>query len=156
MSDGDKRASELDFLLQAGQEGRVTLSTVFQVLLRSEVWVLLNKDPEKAEPTDTVQPLIIEGEDGHPALVMFTDRAAAESAAERFPDYKYPQLAPAAAVIDGLSPRAGLFINPGSSHGLRIVPDGVVGFRNGLGHGFLQNIPVQETPGPAGANQETQ
>ena len=143
MSEENKVPSELEFLLQAGRDGDVTLSTVFQVLLRSEVWVLLNREPKSEFSTEEVRPLMTKTEDGEPSMVFFVEKTDAVAASAKFPDFQHPQKVPAAGVIDSLSSEVSLLINPGSSYGLSITSEGVVELRNKLGQGFLKNVPVK-------------
>lgn len=144
MSDNDESMTELDFVLQAGRDGDVTLSTVFQVLLRTDIWVLLNREPKPELSTDEVRPLMTKTAEGNPALVMFTQKSLSVPNSEQFSEFQHPQQVPAARVIDGLSSRVALLINPGLDYGVSITAEGVVELRNKLGHGFLRNIPVQQ------------
>jgi hypothetical protein len=143
MSEKENTPSELEFLLQAGRDGQVTLSTVFQVLLRSEVWVLLNREPKPDLAAEEVKPLMTKTEDNKPSMVLFSNEETAVAAVGKYPDFQHPQKVPGAGLIDSLSSQVALLINPGLSYGLSITSEGVVELRNRLGPGFLKNIPVK-------------
>lgn len=143
MSENEEQLNELEFAMQAGRDGKLSLATVFQVLLRSPIWVLLNKEVEEGDKPDDVQALLVKDQEGKPLIAMFSNPEHAESVKEKNPDYPHPRQVPAAGILDNIAPQVGVVINPGKQVSLQIHAEGVVELKNHLGQGFLKNIPVE-------------
>lgn len=143
MSEKEEQVNELEFAIKSGREGNLSLATVFQVLLRSSVWVLLNKEVEEGDKPEDIQALLVKDENGKPLIAMFSQAEHAEWVKEKNPDYPHPRQVPAAGLIDSIAPHVGIVINPGLPVSVQIHAGGVVECKNKLGHGFLKNIPVE-------------
>jgi hypothetical protein len=132
MSEQEERKNELEFLLQAGRDGNVSLGTVFQALLRSPIWVLLNKEVQEGDNPEDIRALMVKDKEGGPMMVMFTEEEHTAEIRERNPEYKFPRQVPAAGILDSIAANVGIVINPGMSYGLQITADGVVQLKNRL------------------------
>ncbi len=133
--------NELEFLIESGRDKKVSLATIFQTLLRANVYVLLNKEIREGEDPGNVQGLMIQDKDGQRMMVMFTDRDRGDWLAEKNPEFAHPNRMPARIILDDMSEDLGLAINPGHPLGLQITAEGVVGLKRELGRGWLRNIP---------------
>lgn len=151
MSELDRQTKELEFILKAGRTQDVTVVTLFQVLLRSPVWVLLNREPAEDDGPGDVEPLIIQGDEGEELLLLFSDERHMEPARQKAPEYEAKRRVPAAALLDKTSSRVGVVLNPSTDYGAYIPADVLHDLKKHFGHGFLENIPTdEEAPGQAG------
>lgn len=142
MAEEDAVLNEIEYLIHAGKEGNITVTTLFQVLLRAPIWLLLNKDVESNVDTNDIQALVLQAEEDEPLIALFTKAEHAKRVIDKNPAYSHPQLIPAARILDNLDSQVGLVINPGMDLSIQIYAQGVVELKKQLGHGFLKNIPV--------------
>lgn len=136
--------NELEFLIQAGRDGNVSLGTIFQCLMRSPVYMVLNKPLKEGDPLNEVQGLMVQNEDGSQMLTVFTGEERTERFRGQQPGYDHPARFPATLLLDNMHDSMGLVINPGLSVGMQITADGVRNLKRELGKGWLRNIPAPE------------
>ncbi|MDQ2068744.1 SseB family protein [Natronospira bacteriovora] len=142
--------SELEFLLQAGREGKISLATLFQALLRSHVYMVLDSQVNEGDNLGSVQSLMVENDQGEQLLTIFTGRERCESFVGKHPGYDHPTQFPAPLLIDNMRDDMGLVINPGLAVGIQITAEGMRGLRRDFGPPVLKNIPAPMEGGQGG------
>lgn len=139
--------NELEFLIEGGRDKKVSLGTIFQTLLRANVWVLLNKKLDDEESRDDVQGLMVQDDDGTRMMTIFTHEECTREMAQSRPEYGYPNSLSARLVLDQMEDDMGLVINPGHPLSVRVTPEGVRDLKRVFGPGWLQRIPDPEQYG---------
>jgi hypothetical protein len=139
-----KTQNELEFLIQAGRDGKVSIGTVFQCLLRSQVYMVLDQELKDGKVPEGVKSLMVTSKDGQQMLTLFTGEERASHFLDKQPGYKYPVPFPANILLDSPSNDMGLVINPELPVGVQINAEVLQSLKAQLGRGWLKNIP--ETP----------
>jgi hypothetical protein len=92
------------------------LETVLAELIRSDVHLFAQNSPEAIAAGAEPKPLAMEGEDGKPAMLVFTSEARAAVSAKRLPPGSAPAFKQAFREVLRWAPiELGLVINPGSA-----------------------------------------
>lgn len=143
--------NEIEFLIEGGRDSKVSLGTIFQALLRANVWVLLNKKLEDGESRENVQGLMVQDDDGTRMMTVFTHEENTRAMAESRPEYGHPNSLSARLVLDQMADDMGLVINPGHPLSVKITPAGVRDLKRVFGPGWLQRIPDPEQRGESRA-----
>lgn len=146
--------NELEFLIQAGRDGKVSLGTIFQCLLRSPVHMVLNRPVDDPSQPGDVQGLMVQNEDGSQMLTVFTGESRTEHFRGQQPGYDHAARFPATMLLDNMLDSMGLVINPGLSVGMQITADGVRNLKRELGQGWLRHIPPAEDGGESANDGE--
>jgi hypothetical protein len=134
MTDAPTPTTEIDYLVDGVRRQLVSLGTLYQVLLRSEVWVLCNKTWDGKTKDPELQTLIIKDADGKADfLPVFSVEAHAATAQAKFPAYPTLNKMPAQAVVQHAGVTTGLAINPGTGFSMHILPQGVDQLRKVFG-----------------------
>lgn len=147
MSDNEARKddfeiqNELEFLIQAGRDGKVSIGTVFQCLLRSQVYMVLDQELKDGKVPEGVKSLMVKSEDGGQMLTVFTGEERARHFLDKQPGYKYPAAFPANLLLDSPENDMGLVINPELSVGVQLSAEVLQSLKAQLGRGWLKNIP---------------
>lgn len=120
------------------KEGR---EVVLQTLLRSRVFVLLDKpwDGRSLPNTETRLLYVSDGEDKQQAmLALFTDRARAEQVMPNMGEFRYVVEVDAPWALLSLVPSAGVRINPNVEPSFRILPNLAIELRKLVEHNQAQ------------------
>jgi len=136
--------TELEFLIQAGRDNKVSLGTIFQCLLRSPVYMVLNREVKPGDPLNDVQGLMVQDDDGSQMLTVFTGEERTRQFQGKHPGYEHPTRFPAPILLDNMHDKMGLIINPGLSVGMQVTAEGVNTLKREFGKGWLQHIPEGE------------
>ena len=118
--------NEIEYLIEGGRRDLVSLGTLYQVLMRSQVYLLCDKqwDGKTADPT--MKTLVMKPEDGSgDVLPIFTTPLRAGLAIEKYTDYPVLNKAPALFALVHTGGTTGLAINPGGLFDLHITALGV-------------------------------
>lgn len=116
--------NELERDLVRCQQGQIELARFVQVLLASQVFVLLDYEVPETDPRLTAPPLMLQSPAGYLVFALFTSPDRATSFIEQFRTFSYGLLVDARWLLSILSPRAGLALNPGWTAGLEMPPEG--------------------------------
>lgn len=118
--------NELDYLIEGGRRDLVSIGTVYQVLVRSQVYVLCNKAWDGKSPDPSLKTLLMKPEGEMPDMFpIFTDPKHAKLALEKYPDYQVLNQTPAALALTHCGGKVGLAINPGGRFDVQITPSGI-------------------------------
>lgn len=116
-------------LLEA-QQGRVAPTAFFDELLKSQVFVLLDREigPEGGwDPS--INLCILTNASGLPVAAVFTapDRSAPWH--ERLPQFQFGLLVSFTWLLRGLGPGVGVVVNPGLTVGVELSPEAIANLR---------------------------
>jgi hypothetical protein len=115
--------NDLEQELVRCQQGHIDLPLFLQVLLASQIYVLLDREITETNPHLTAPPLMLTSPAGYPVFALFTSADRATSLAQRFPTFSYGLLVDARWLLSVLASTAGLVLNPGWSAGLEMPPE---------------------------------
>lgn len=132
--------NETEKLLIAGIEGDIEQEDFMRRLLTEQVFMPVEDLPPNAAPnTIPPRPLMLEDEDGHTAVALFTSPERAKPVVEHFPAYKGGFLADTVWVLERFGDR-GIVLNPGWPVGLELDAGSIKAI---LSLNLAQRIPGQ-------------
>jgi SseB protein N-terminal domain len=116
-------ANALEHVLLEAQRGTGSPAAFFDELLRSQVFVLLDKEigPEGRWDPSINLCVLTNATDG-PVVAAFTAPERSTPWHERLPQFGYGLLVSFTWLLQGLGPEVGVVINPGSSVGVELAP----------------------------------
>lgn len=118
--------NELEYLIEGGKKELVSIGTLYQVLARSQVYVLCNKEWDGKSADPELKTLVLKPGDGSPDfLPIFTAPLRAGLALEKYPDYPVLNKTPASFALVHVGGNTGLAINPGGLFDLQVTPQGL-------------------------------
>lgn len=118
--------NELEYLIEGGKKELVSIGTLYQVLVRSQVHVLCNKEWDGKTADPDLKTLVLKPGDGSPdVLPVFTTTFRAGLAMEKYPDYPVLNKVPASFALMHVGGTTALGINPGGLFDLQITPQGI-------------------------------
>ena len=126
MSDKDKKdpQNELEYLIDGASRDLVSISTLWQVFLRSEFYVLCDKDWDGRTPDPTLKTLIMAPGAGAPDLLaVFTTPPRAELARTKYADYPKLVKVPGGLALHQVGGKLGLAVNPGGAFDMQMAPE---------------------------------
>lgn len=131
-------ANDLEKALAAAQNGESTTAEFLQQLIDANVFVLIGQSEEQSEGQDegqdeedqNIQPLVLEGPDKVPMLVMFTGSERTAPLTQEFPDFTFPLEVEFAWLVANSNDGMGIVINPGWSYGASLPPEVLTQLRN--------------------------
>jgi hypothetical protein len=136
MTDKDKKApqNELEYLIDGGSRDLVSIGTLWQVFLRSEVYVLCDKDWDGRTADPTLKTLIMAPGAGAPDLLaVFTSPPHAELAKSKYADYPKLVKVPGALALHQVGGKLGLAVNPGGAFDMQMAPDAIDKLKDAFG-----------------------
>lgn len=133
--------NELEFLIQAGRDGKVSIGTVFQCLLRSQVYMVLDQELKDGKVPEGVKSLMVKSEDGSQMLTVFTGEERARHFLDKQPGYEYLAPFPGNLLLDSPDNTMGLVVNPELPVGVQLSAEVLQNLKAQLGRGWLRNIP---------------
>jgi hypothetical protein len=132
--------NELEFLIDCGREGKVTMATIYQALIRSSIIVLMNKEWDGRTQDPELKAMMLQDKDGNNLMVTFTDESRTAEIKARHPEFTHEKVVPVAPMLDNLDEQIGLIINPGQSVGVQITPEGLKELKEQFGYGWLPSM----------------
>lgn len=120
----------LEECLVQAQAGEVSVGEFLELLLVSNVVVLLDNEIKGDTWNNSSRPLILRSPTGRDVLALFSslDRATPWSA--RMPEYKFALEAPFAWIIKSVGAQLGIVMNPGHPVGVEITPEQIAELRS--------------------------
>jgi hypothetical protein len=99
--------------------------------LRSQVFVLLDKDPGPSAVWDnSSNPMVLRNAKGQPVLAIFTDADRSTAWTGDSSKFGFGLLTDFAWLIRGIQPGVGIVVNPGLSVGMEMPASGVEALKN--------------------------
>jgi len=135
MSDRPQPTNEIDYLIDGVRRELCSLGTLYEVLLRSEVWVMCNKPWDGKTKDPELQTLIVKSsEEGMPDfLPAFSAEAHAVAAQAKYPAYPTLNKMAAPMVVMHCGSTTGLALNPGTDFSIQVQPKGIDQLRKVFG-----------------------
>ena len=120
-------ANELETALVEAQNGQRTVPEFFGSLLRSQVYLLLDREIGADGQLDaSVNPCVLSNAAGSPVLAAFTSPERANGWTERLPQFAHGLLVSFPWVLLRLGPKVGLVLNPECAVGVEIGAEALV------------------------------
>lgn len=122
----DKKApqNELEYLIEGGRRDLVSIGTLWQVMLRSEMYVLCDKEWDGRTADPSLKTLLMSPGNGQPdMLAVFTAPVRAELALTKYPDYQKLVKIPGGLALHQVGGKMGLVVNPGADFDMQLAPD---------------------------------
>lgn len=123
----------LEEKLLALYRGELRLPDFLQILLDSQIVILLDNDIDPSHPAPDISPLIITCLRGFTAAAAFTSIDRIGPFAAQFPDYRYALVVDALWFLQGTPDTIGFALNPGWQFGMEIPADGLQAFLKKFG-----------------------
>jgi len=150
---------EMEYLLAGAKEGKVSVISVYQALLRAPLYAMFDREmtPDNLDPEGNA--LVFETGDMGKLMVLFTAPELSEKIRGDLGDFGYPSQLSGEYVIGALAEDTGIMLNPGHEYGMKLSADGLqrlkgdFGTRGGpqQGEGGSQTPPVDPMGGLPGA-----
>lgn len=119
--------NEIEYLIEGGKRDLVSIGTLYQVLVRSQVYMLCNRAWDGKTPDPEMKSLLMKPDDGSSNLLpVFTTELRAGMALEKY-GAEYPHLnkVPAAFALAHAGGSTSLAINPGGLFDMVITSNGI-------------------------------
>jgi len=113
----------LETSLLSAQSGQLEVGVFLNMLMDSQVFILLDKEVVGTTWDNSVTPLILTNKAGTAVMAMFSAPERSTPWSSRNPTYGYGLLVAFEWIIKGLGSGMGVVLNPGHPVGLEITPD---------------------------------
>jgi len=127
--DAGAAKNALEEKLLAAMAGELGSDDFMRALLDEQVFMPIRDEPDSGiqnfQRSTRATPLLVEGEDGRPTLVLFTSPERARDFLAEVPGYGGGLLAEIAWIIERIEPGVAIAVNPGLELGMDIEPDDV-------------------------------
>ncbi len=116
---------ELEYLFAGAKQGKVSIITVYQALLRAPVYAMFDREmtPENLDPGASA--LVFETDDMGNLMVLFTAPELAEKIRDDLGEFAYPGQLAGEYVISTLAEDTGIMLNPGYDYGMKLSGEGL-------------------------------
>ncbi len=148
--------AELEYLLAGAQEGKVSIISVYQALLRAPLYAMFDRDmsPDNLDPAANA--LVFETDDMGKLMVLFTAPELSEKIKADLGEYGNPGQLAGEYVVNVLAEDTGIILNPGHEYGMKLSADGLKRLKADFGtqggpQGGEGGTPAPGTGGPMGA-----
>jgi hypothetical protein len=121
--------NELEQKLLAAINGELPGDEFMNELLKQQIFIPIKDDRDSGIPgfqlTNKATPLVVEDEDGHKTLVLFTSPERAKEFLVDVPGYSGGLLADFSWIVERMEPGFAIAVNPGLELGMDIDPEDV-------------------------------
>lgn len=140
--------AELEYLLAGAQQGKVSIITVYQALLRAPLYAMFDRgmDPDNLDPAGNA--LLFETEDMGKLMVLFTAPEHSEKIGDDLGEFGHPVQLSGEYLVSVLAEDTGIILNPGHEYGMKLSSEGLKRLKGDFG---TQGSPQGEAPGGGGA-----
>jgi hypothetical protein len=115
--------NDLEQALVAAQQNQMPVPTFVQTLLRSQVFVLVDKQiPPGGAWHQSAAPMVLSNADKTPFLAIFTAPERADAWTKRQTTFGFGLSTVFTGVLQGMAPNLGIVINPGLPVGFEMQP----------------------------------
>jgi len=136
MTDKDKKEplNELEYLIDGASRDLVSIGTLWQVLLRSELYVLCDKEWDGRTADPSLKTLLMAPGNGEADLLaVFTAPQRAEKALQKYADYQKLVKVPGGLALHQVGGKLGLAVNPGGAFDMQMPPQALDTLKQSLG-----------------------
>ena len=136
MTDKDKKdaQNELEYLIDGARRELVSIGTLWQVLLRSEVYVLCDKEWDGRTADPSMKTLLMSpGKGEADLLAVFTAPVRAELALSKYGDYQKLVKVPGGLALHQHGGKLGIAVNPGGAFDMQMAPDAIDKLKQAFG-----------------------
>jgi len=113
--------------------GELELAALVPTFLESQVFVLLDGDIPAGNPHLKANPLVLDSPKGYPVLAIFSRPECATRVAQAFPQFPYGLLVECRWLLRQIKSTVGIAVNPGSTVGFEMPPEGFARFKRDFG-----------------------
>jgi hypothetical protein len=135
--------NELERKLLAAMNGDLSSDDFMRELLTQQVFIPVRDEKDSGikgfQRTTKATPLVIEDDEGHKILVLFTSPDRAKSFLAEVPDYSGGLLADFAWIVERMEAGFAISVNPGLEMGMDIAPENVTELLAMLAAGSAKN-----------------
>ena len=135
--------NELERKLLAAMNGDLSSDDFMRELLTQQVFIPVRDEKDSGikgfQRTTKATPLVIEDDEGHKILVLFTSPDRAKSFLAEVPDYSGGLLADFAWIVERMEAGFAISVNPGLEMGMDIEPENVTELLAMLAAGSAKN-----------------
>lgn len=116
---------ELEYLFAGAKQGKVSIVTVYQALLRAPLYAMFDREmtPENLDPGASA--LVFDTEDMGNLMVLFTAPELAEKIRDDLGEFAHPGQLAGEYVINSLAEDTGIMLNPGYDYGMKLSGEGL-------------------------------
>jgi len=124
---------ELEYLLAGAKEGKVSIITVYQALLRAPLYAMFDRpmDPENLDPAGNA--LVFETSDMGKLMVLFTAPEHSEQVQNDLGEFGNPGQLSGEYVVSVLADDTGIILNPGHDYGMKLSATGLKRLKDDFG-----------------------
>lgn len=117
--------NELEKQLHAAQVGETPSEVFMKQLLASQIFMPVKDEPAIGgiQRSTHAQPLVVQGDSGESALILFTSPERAKPFLEHYPEFKGGLLTEFTWILEKMDQGFGITINPGDELGIDIEPE---------------------------------
>lgn len=142
--------SELEYLLAGAKEGKVSIVTVYQALLRAPLYAMFDRpmDPENLDPAGNA--LVLETSDMGKLMVLFTAPELSEKFSADLGEFVHPGQLSGEYLVGVLAEDTGIIVNPNYEFGMKLSAQGLKQLSRDFGRrgGAQESTPsTPQTPG---------
>jgi hypothetical protein len=125
--------AELEYLLAGAKEGKVSVITVYQALLRAPVYALFDREmsPENLDPAGNA--LVFETSDMGNLMVLFTAPELSEKLGTDAGEFTHPVQLSGEYIVSVLAENTGMIMNPGHDYGVKLSAKGLKQLKQDFG-----------------------
>lgn len=125
--------AELEYLLAGAKEGKVSIITVYQALLRAPVYAMFDRpmDPENLDPAGSA--LVLETEEMGKLLVVFTAPELSDKFMADLGEYVNPGQLAGEYLVGVLAEDTGLVVNPNHEYAMQLSAQGLKRLKDDFG-----------------------
>ncbi|MDN5863817.1 MAG: SseB family protein [Gammaproteobacteria bacterium] len=138
--------AEMEYLLAGAKEGKVSVISVYQALLRAPLYAMFDREmtPENLDPQGNA--LLFETVDMGSLMVLFTAPELSDKIRNDLGEFAHPAQLSGEYVVSVLAEDTGIILNPGHDYGMKLSADGLKRLKGDFG----------TKGGPQGENGGTQ
>ncbi len=125
--------AELEYLLAGAREGKVSVVTVYQALLRAPLYAMFDRamDPENLDPAGNA--LLFETSDMGNLMVLFTAPEYSKKIEADLGEFGHPAQLSGEYIVGVLAEGTGIILNPGHEYGMKLSGKGLKQLKDDFG-----------------------
>lgn len=117
--------AEMEYLLAGAKEGKVSIISIYQALLRAPLYAMFDRDmsPDNLDPAANA--LVFETDDMGKLMVLFTAPELSERIEADLGEFAHPGQLAGEYVVSVLAEDTGIILNPGHDFGMKLSSEGL-------------------------------